>query len=501
MFAPRPALALLALASILSTAASAQQLSFDPTCPAVACPACQPAAEPCDCCDCPACAAKKRADLKKAVATAYAPVFYNNNFAYLNNPLYDDWYPGDALKQMPLGHCWTVDIGGQYRARYHAERNHRGFGLTGVDDDFLLHRTRLFANGKYSAWFRVYAEFIDAESNYEDNPPRAIEVNRADMQNLFADALIWQGCSGDLWFRVGRQELIYGSERLISPLDWANTRRTFEGFNFLWKGDDLNVDFFATRPVLVDPYRFDSADEEQQFLGMFATYKAVPNNTFDAYAIQYNNDRLANDFLYRTLGGRWLSSDPSGWLWELEGSVQFGRKTDGSDHSAGFVTTGIGHKWDDRYWKPQLWCYYDWASGSDDRGAAEGFHHLFPLGHKYFGFMDLFARSNIESANVQLTLQLREKLKLLVWYHYLFLENRNDTPYNLNMTPFNPAFAPASADLGHEIDVLATVALNARMDMVFGYSHFFAGDYYELTPGVPHRGDADFFYTHFQWNF
>jgi hypothetical protein len=39
------------------------------------------------------------------------------------------------------------------------------------------------------------------------------------------------------------------------------------------------------------------------------------------------------------------------------------------------------------------------------------------------------------------------------------------------------------------------------MDIQFGYSHFFSGQYYKLTPGVPFRGDADFFYTQGQWNF
>ena len=451
-------------------------------------------------CDFAQCQPAPAPDLKKAIAGAYKPLFYDNNFSYIDDPGYDACYFGDCLKQVPIGQCWLVDFGGQYRARYHAERNHRGLGLTGVDDDFLLHRTRLFANARYSDWLRVYAEYLDAESNYENFPSRSIEVNRSDMLNLFADARVWDGCRGDLWFRIGRQELLYGSERLVSPLDWANTRRTFEGFKFFWQGENWNADFFATRPVIVDPKRFDSADEEQDFFGGWATYKGWEGQTLDFFAIGYNNDSLANDFQYTTLGGRWLGSRDC-WLWELEGGTQFGENTDGSDHRAGFVTGGVGRKWDDRAWKPQLMCYYDWANGTDDRGAGNGFNHLFPLAHKYMGYMDLFARSNIQSPNVQLTMQPHERLKLLAWYYYLFLENRNDTPYNVNMTPFNPGAAPASADLGHEIDLLATFALTPRMDIVFGYSHFFAGDYYRQTSPVPYRGDADFIYTHFQWNF
>jgi hypothetical protein len=466
------------------------------------CPTCQPA--PCGECNCPACQAKKQADLKKAVATAYKPLFYDNNFAYINSPLYDDWFPGDRFKQMQFGDCWTVDLGGQYRARYHSEHNHRNvgpvLGLTGNSDDFLLHRTRLFANARYSDWFRAYVEYIDAESNYEDSPPRIIEVNRSDFLNLFADARIWDGCCGDLWFRVGRQELLYGSERLISPLDWANTRRTFEGFKFYWQGQDWNVDVFATRPVLVDPVRFDSADEEQDFVGAWGTYKAIEGQTIDLFAIQYNNDRGANDFEFTTLGGRWLGSRPDGWLWELEGGVQFGSNTNGTGHCAGFATGGLGHKWDDHCWKPQIWGYYDWASGGDVLGAGNGFNHLFPLSHKYFGFMDLFARSNIQSPNVQFTCQPRKDWKVLLWYYYLFLDTTADTPYNVNMTPYNPANAPASRDLGCELDLLVQYTINPRMEIWFGYSHFDAGQYYALTPGA-FNGDADFFYTQFHWNF
>jgi hypothetical protein len=100
-----------------------------------------------------------------------------------------------------------------------------------------------------------------------------------------------------------------------------------------------------------------------------------------------------------------------------------------------------------------------------------------------------------------LTAQPSERLNLLVWYYYFFPENRNDVPYNLNMAPFAPGSAPASADLGHELDFLASVALNPRMEVAFGYSHFFAGRYYRHTPGLPHRTDADFYYVQYQWNF
>jgi hypothetical protein len=181
--------------------------------------------------------------------------------------------------------------------------------------------------------------------------------------------------------------------------------------------------------------------------------------------------------------------------------MQFGDNTNGSDHWATFGTVGLGRKNDKHCWKPALWCYYDYASGGAARGAGTGFNHLFPLGHKYLGFMDLFGRSNIESPNVLFTMQPHKKVKFLAWYYYFFLEDVRDTPYNINMAAFNAGNAPASRDLGHEIDLICTFIVNRRSEVLVGYSHFFAGDYYRLTPGVPSQDDADFVYCQYHWNF
>ncbi len=448
-------------------------------------------------CPCQKCCSKKKKEaLQKAVAGAYKGLFYDNNFDYLCDPCYQGWFPGENLKRLGIGHCMTLDVGGQYRARQHSERNLRLLGLTGIDDDFLLHRARIYTNLEIGRRIRFYFEYLDAVSEFENFGPRPIEENRSDVQNLFLDAVLLSGGPGTLTGRAGRQELLYGAQRLVSPLDWANTRRTFDGGKFMWSGRKWNIDTFWTRPLKRDFRQFDSANLDQQFYGIYSTYKGFKKDIAEVYWLGLDNDVFG--FRYDTIGGRYYGHCGD-WLMELEAGYQFGTNANDSSHSAGAVTMGVGRKFK-HAWNPALWVYYDFASGTNATGAGNGWHHNFPLAHKYLGFMDLFGRRNIETPNVQLTLQPHKRVKFLLWYYYFFLENKNDTPYSVTMTPFFGGVTPGSADLGHEIDTLFTFTVNPRMNIVFGYSRFFSGRYYN-TPGLPFSGDADFFYTQYQWNF
>ncbi len=446
-------------------------------------------------CDC----AKARS-LEKSAAAAYKTLFYDNDFRYLCDPCYDGWHLGENLKRMRIGEHVIVDVGGEYRIRQQTEQNIRNtpavpnaLGLTGADDAFLLHRLRLYANTEIGRRVRVYAEMLDAVSQYEDFPVRGIEENRTEVQNLFADLVAWDGDCGKLTIRVGREELLYGSQRLISPLDWANTRRTFDAVKLLWRGENWDWDAFASRPLRRDFDSLDPPNLDRALYGIFSTYKGLGKDKLDLYWLAYDLD--VPGYRYDTLGTRFWGEQDA-WLYEIEGGYQFGQNADDTDHSAAFATLGLGRKFNCQPWKPTLWAYYDWASGSDR--VNDGFHHYEPLAHRYLGLMDLFGRRNLEDANLLLTMQPHDKLKLLVWYHYFWLQNGRDVAYNVDETPFaglgsNQA---TSRDLGHEIDFIATIPLSARMEVLFGYSHFFAGRFYD-NPLLPYHSDADFFYTQF----
>lgn len=445
----------------------------------------------------------KKPPAPKPWTTAYKPVFYDNDFKYLRDPNYDDYHLGEELKLMPVGECGdcgTMDIGGQARLRYHYEKG-MGQDIAGpgtkrfedTEHDFLLTRVRLYTNWRVDETTRFYVEgiFADVTDDGGTYLPRIIDRNYGDFLNCFVDYTPEVGTT----LRVGRQELLYGAERLISPLDWANTRRTFDGVKLMLSNDEWKVDGFYTYYVPVIPNELDEADWDQPFYGVYATYGGCEHDKLDLYYIGYDNENpgaITSDFSLHTLGSR-LYGDRGNWLYDVEGGVQVGRQSGlGLDQEAGFATGGIGRKLPEHPWKPTIWFYYDYASGNFPGGDFNRFNQLFPLAHKYFGFIDAVQRSNIESPNVLLTMKPHEKWDLLFWYWRFIANSPSDIVPSIGGTP-NESLS--RTHFGDEIDILAKRTLSARSNLVFGYSHFWRGNKI-LAPE-----DADFVYTQWEVNF
>lgn len=432
--------------------------------------------------------AQPMAAAPKNEPTPYKGLYYANDFSYLTDSYDGPIYWGDNWKNLDVGQNGKLSIGGELRYRYHSEQGQgrtAAFPTTGfndTDNDFGLLRLRLFADYKATDRLRFYIEGIYADvvhANDEYLPRGPIDRNFGDITNLFADVKI----SDSTLVRIGRQELLYGAQRLVSPLDWANTRRTFQGIRTISKFDNWNVDAFWTQPVPVLFNEFDRGNENQDFYGTYMTYTGLENSKLDLYYLGFDNDDVFNidTFGTRLYGGK------DAWLWDIEAAIQTGtQQALGQNIEAYAVTAGIGRKFD-RPWKPTLWFYYDYASGNESGtpGTFEQFNQLFPLAHKYLGFIDAVARANIAAPNVQLTVQPTKKLKLIAWWHN-FQAAQIDSPIPGVAT--SAAQNTTSRDLGNELDFVANLNVNPRTNIFVGYSHFFRGD------RVIGTRDADFFY-------
>ncbi len=439
--------------------------------------------------------------------------FAETNFSYLDAIPFNERDWAEKLKRIPLGDHFLFSTGGELRYRYNYETNSRG---TGITDTYNLFRNRLWADMWYEDKFRIYGEYLYGESLGQDLPPYPRDVNLGAMQQLFADIKVFETDKGNpIYVRIGRQELLYGSQRLLSPNDWGDNRVRFQGVKGFYRSEKFDADLFLTQPVAPQRSRFDSVDNNIVFSGAWFQYRPKKGHFVDAYYLNLDNaNRLvaqgqlrAGAFNINTVGGRYFGKNDGGFLWDLEGAVQFGSWADQSV-LAQMYATYFGYNWKECFANPTLWVGYDYASGDPDPGKTgqrRTFNQLFAFGHYYLGFVDFVGRQNIHDFNVQGYVYPMNWITAGMQYHVFRLDSNKDALYpgapgGLNSRQY-PGALPrrdptgrAGDDVGTEIDVLTNFHITDRQDVFITYSHFFPGAFFRATgPSVP----ADFLYMQY----
>ncbi len=183
---------------------------------------------------------------------------------------------------------------------------------------------------------RLYGEYLYADSGGETLAPRPIEENRGEAQNLFVDTNLFECGALRASARFGRQELLLGDQRLVAPLDWANTRRTFDGVRSTFITEENTLDLFYTNPVnrvaaTAGTNQWDSSNDNQSFYGAYLSNKSLGATALETYYLGYDHNDLG--FSFHTLGSR-VANRVDQFMYEMEGGVQFGSNSNGTDHSA-----------------------------------------------------------------------------------------------------------------------------------------------------------------------
>ncbi|SDW33805.1 Alginate export [Nitrosomonas communis] len=433
---------------------------------------------------------------------------FDIDFRYLEKPEHEnDFF--DPVKRIYLNDDWLLSFGGQFWYRFMNETDSR-LNAAGTDNTFHLFRTRFHADLWYQDRFRLFAEFLDARTSGLDMPALPTDTNHTDMLNLFADIKLGQFLNGPAYLRVGRQELLYGSQRLISTLDWVNTRRTFQGIKGFWRTPNFDLDAFFVRPMITEKNQFDNWDQDRNFFGLWGTYRPMKGQLVDLYILSLIDNRtvsqanllsgniLQGDSTLETVGGR-LAGDYNRFLYELEGMYQFGRRSH-QDISAFSVATGAGYQLP-LPMNPQFWLRYDFASGdsSANDGKSNTFNQLFPFGNYYLGWIDQVGRQNIHDFNAQFSLHPQPWFTFLAQYHRFYLANKRDFLYNAaGVATLHDATGQSGTHVGDEIDFRVNIHVDRHQDILVGYSKLFTGNFIQnQRPGV----HPDLFYVQYNFRF
>jgi len=413
------------------------------------------------------------------------------------------------LKFIPLNEKETVflSIGGQARSRLETWSNF-GFGGPGSrEDTFGLLRFRFHGDVVAGRHFRFFAEGKSALATGRDLPGglRTLDVDSIDLQNAFLDLnLPFQ--EGSFTLRSGRQELQFGKQRLVSPLDWANTRpRMFDGFRAILKQGHWRVDGFWTRFVRVQKYSFNQNDSGTDFFGLYAIGNLPAKLTVDLYWLGLDRKQsvwggVTGEELRHTLGahlGGPIGETPLDF--DLETAYQFG------DHEtrairAFMFASQLGYKLSDLPGTPRLTFGFDYASGDEDPldARVNTFNQLFPLGHAYLGFIDVVGRQNIIDLSPGLSFKPRNPFTIRFDWHFFWRADRNDALYSSGGRIVRADDPLLSRRVGSEMDWTVAYRMNRHTVFTFGYSHFFPG------PFIKESGPAEgihFAYIMVQYTF
>jgi len=393
-------------------------------------------------------------------------------------------FPNRANEVLP---AW-LRVRGEFRERM---EGFDGFGFDASRDDlYWLSRVRVNATVTASPVLSFQAQVQDARvARKTVGPTGAPFAAPFDLRTGFAD--IGSGTS-PVALRVGRQELVYGEQRLVGHVSWLNAARTFDGAKLTLRSAPVQVDVFATSVVRMDG-DFDRSGNGNRFAGAYATTtKLLPLATVEPYLFWRRDVNLRGETgLVGTLQSATTGVRVNG---RLPGRLDYGiemalqRGSLGTDD----VRAWAGH-WQLRESLPgpgtvRLIGEYNFASGDANPtdGVRGTFDQLYPTPHDKYGLADQIGWKNLHHARAGIELTPIKGLPVSSSYHSWWLAERRDALYAAGSAPVaRIAGGAPDRHVGQEIDVQVSRALTPYLQLAAGYAHVFTGAFLEAaTPGA-----------------
>jgi len=341
---------------------------------------------------------------------------------------YDEDYSGlkdsartfyNRIKYIPLSQTGNVylSLGGEVREELDYAVN-EDWGETGVGSDvFLLQRYHIHADLHLGNRVRVFGQLRSGLENGRKNGPRGIDEDQLNVQNLFVDFMPYKQLGRTLTLRVGRQEIRYGSGRLIDVRDGPNLRLYFDGVKVAYASPNLNVDAFVMADAKVNTGLFDNTSNRKANLwGIYSSYIFPKSGNLDLYYLGINrvnarfDEGVANESRH-TFGARFWRYG-GGFVYNFEAGYQLGEFGLGKISALG-ISSEIGYMFEHMEGSPTVKLRSDYISGDKTKGDGKlgTFNALYPNGG-YFGMNPQVGPANLMSIHPNFTWNAGKKVTL-----------------------------------------------------------------------------------------
>jgi hypothetical protein len=414
----------------------------------------------------------------------------------------------DRVKFIPLTdgeHVWLT-IAGQVRGREEYFRQFQfGESQPAQSDAYLLSRIRLSADLHVSRYFRVFAEAKSSLATRRDlsGGDSASFVDGLDLQNGFADGVIRLGTAASLTLRAGREELLFGAQRLIGPSDFTNVRRTFQGGLGILRARSWAVEPFWTELVVIRQYEFDEASPGNKLYGVYASRAEKGKVSPELYWLGVDNEQASfNGTSGRerrhTIGGRLSRSTAAASLdFDIEAAGQFGT-LGGQDIRAAMLSLNGGYTFGAQL-ETRLLANVDFASGDQNPGGRVGtFNQLYPTNHAFLGNTDYIGRQNILSPSAGVSLRPVSSVTISLTQFGFWRASVHDAIYASSGSVLRPGTGTTARYVGTETDLVVTCQFDRHVLGYASYNYFSPGEFIRETG--PARGST-YVYGALQYTF
>lgn len=418
----------------------------------------------------------------------------DEDWSFLRDPALrqDFWDPIKYIRLRGGSDDWFMTIGGEAREVWEQIGNDN-WGQQPYMNGYLNERYMLYFDAHYGKHVRTFVELKSGLNSYRIGGPRPIDEKKLDFQAGFLEVGTATG-TNSVALRVGRQELEYGSGRLIDVREGPNVRLSFDGFLVKTKLNSWQVDGFAVRPDLDKPGFFDNAPNHAVgFWGIYATRSLPRKFSLETYYLGLDRKRATFERgtaqeVRHTLGARIsrpVATERPGWDFDYEGLWQFGTFGSGNIR-AWTVASEAGYRFPTIPLKPRFSAKADISSGDNPAAKNLGtFNPLFPKGN-YFGVLATSGPGPINFIDVHPRIEGSFPRGVTVSFDWIFQwrESLEDGVYAV------PGFLIRAADgsrarfVGHRPGSEVRWQANRHLWFQADYGVFFAGEFLKETqPG------------------
>lgn len=387
----------------------------------------------------------------------FKPLRYDEDYGFLQQEKDSaSWYK--KMKFLPFNASGKtyLSFGGELRYQYFYVDND-GWGEEPEDHDgYILSRFLFHADFHAGKRFRAFLQLqgSEADGKLSTSP---VDQNPLDLHQIFIDLTLLDQDKKKLLIRTGRQEMSFGSQRLVAVRDGPNNRQSFDAAKVIYEQSNFKADVFYSHFVNSRKDIFDDkSGDSKKFWGSYLVFKNVPViHNIDVYYLGLQRDAATFDEgteneKRHTLGTR-LWGKSGGLRYDTEFVYQFGKFGE-QDINAWTASVNTGYRFSNVKFHPEIGFKGEFISG--DRKYGDGqlqtFNPLFPRG-AYFGLAALIGPSNLIDLHPSISLELTKNLDWSIDYDMFWRYSINDGIYAPNVMLIYSGTTSTSKNIGQQL--------------------------------------------------